>query len=53
MAKTNFEKLEVDPLSEQIADLISGVVGKWPPFARDTVGKQMLRSIGRFPEDAE
>ncbi len=44
MVRTNFEKLEVYQISEKISDLIWGVVGAWPPFARDTVGKQIVRS---------
>ena len=44
MAKTNFEKLDVYRLSEEIADLIWDIVAGWPAFARDTVGKQIVRA---------
>src|SRR5687767_13655175 len=44
MAKTNFEKLDVYRLSEEIADLIWEIVDAWPAFARDTVGKQIVRA---------
>jgi four helix bundle protein len=44
MARTNFEKLQVYRLSEQLADGIWDVVRNWPPFAKDTVGKQLVRS---------
>ena len=44
MAKTNFEKLDVYRVSEKIADMIWDIVGGWPGFARDTVGKQIVRS---------
>ena len=44
MAKTNFENLQVYQLSERLADEIWGIVGKWEPFAKDTVGKQVARS---------
>ena len=44
MAKTNFEKLDVYRLSEEIADLIWEIVDTWPAFARDAVGKQIVRA---------
>jgi hypothetical protein len=47
MAKTNFENLRVDQLSESLADHIWDIVEMWPVFARDTVGKQIVR--GRQP----
>lgn len=44
MERTNFEKLQVYQLSEKIADNIWNIVAAWNPFARDTVGKQMVRA---------
>jgi len=44
MARTNFEKLRVYQLSEKLADHIWQVVQGWNNFARDTVGKQVVRS---------
>ena len=44
MAKTNFESLRVYQLSETLADEIWTIVMKWNVFARDTVGKQLVRS---------
>ena len=44
MEKTNFEKLQVYQLSEKIADSIWNVVIAWDWFARDTVGKQIMRA---------
>jgi four helix bundle protein len=44
MARTNFEKLEVYRLSEAIADAVWEIALKWDEFARDTVGKQNVRS---------
>src|SRR5260370_11232891 len=41
MARTNFEGLRVYQLSEQLADLI---VLEWNPFARETVGKQLVKA---------
>jgi four helix bundle protein len=44
MARTNFERLRVYQLSEKLADQIWEVVLGWNNFARDTVGKQVVRS---------
>ena len=53
MAKTNFENLEVYRLSEQITHLIWDVVEKWPSFARDTVGKQIVRAADSIGANIE
>lgn len=44
MERTNFEKLQVYQLSEKIADSVWNIVLTWKPFARDTVGKQIVRA---------
>ena len=44
MPRSNFEKLEVYQLSERLADAIWNIVMDWPAFAKDTVGKQIVRS---------
>ena len=44
MERTNFEKLQVYQLSEKIADSIWNIVIGWNSLARDTVGKQIIRS---------
>jgi len=44
MSRTNFEKLRVYRLSEQLADEIWDIVSEWRPFARSTVGQQVVRS---------
>ena len=44
MARTNFEKLKVYQLSEKLADEIWFIVIRWGNFAKDTVGKQVVRS---------
>src|SRR5918999_1451948 len=44
MERTNFEKLQVYQLSEKIADSIWNIVITWNSFARDTVGKQIVRA---------
>ncbi len=44
MAKTNFEKLEVYQLAEKIADRIWDIVIKWDHFAKDAVGRQIVRA---------
>src|SRR5687767_1210923 len=44
MPRTNFEKLRVYQLSEELADMIWSIVIRWDTFARDTVGKQLVNS---------
>ena len=44
MERTNFEKLQVYQLSEKIADGIWNIVVGWDSLAKDTVGKQIVRS---------
>ncbi len=64
MERTNFEKLRVYRLSEKLADELWRIVMAWGYFARDTVGKQLVRAgdsiganiaegagRGRFPDN--
>jgi four helix bundle protein len=44
VAKTKFENLRVYQLSETLADEIWAIVGGWDYFAKDTVGKQIVRA---------
>src|ERR1051325_6106409 len=44
MAKTNFETLQVYQMSETLADDVWDIVMQWDSFAKDTIGKQMVRS---------
>ena len=44
MNRTNFEKLRVYRLAEDLSDKIWDIVLEWDSFARDTVGKQIVRS---------
>jgi len=44
MAKSNFENLRVYQLAEQLADEIWSIVFGWEVFARDTVGKQLVKA---------
>ncbi len=44
MARTNFENLRVYQLSEDLADEIWKIVSGWNNFAKDTIGKQIVRS---------
>lgn len=44
MARTNFENLRIYHLSEVLADEIWEIAGRWKPFARDTLGKQIVRA---------
>jgi four helix bundle protein len=44
MAKVNFENLRIYQLSEKLADQIWKSVARWDGFAKDTVGKQLVRA---------
>jgi four helix bundle protein len=44
MPRTNFENLRVYQLSEKLSDQVWDVVLGWNNFARDTVGKQLVRA---------
>ena len=44
MSTEGFEKLRVYCASEQLADAVWALVSRWPILARDTVGKQLVRS---------
>lgn len=44
MGRTHFENLHVYRLAENLADRIWIVVAEWPVFAKDTVGKQLVRA---------
>ena len=44
MEKTNFENLDIYKLSEKITDEIWEIVAGWNNLARDTIGKQIIRS---------
>ena len=44
MERTNFEKLQVYQLSEKLADSVWNIVVAWDSFAKDTVGKQIVRA---------
>jgi four helix bundle protein len=44
MATTSFENLKVYQMAERLADNIWEIVARWDSFARDTVGKQIVRA---------
>jgi four helix bundle protein len=44
MSQTNFQTLDVYKLAEKLADEIWHIVIKWDALAKDTVGKQIIRS---------
>ena len=44
MARTNFENLRIYQLSEILSDKIWEIAIGWKSFARDTVGKQIVRA---------
>lgn len=45
MSKTNFENLRIYKLPEELADGVWDVAMKWDAFAKDTVGKQIVRAV--------
>lgn len=45
MDRTAFTTLEVYQLAEGLADRVWGVARTWDPFACDTVGRQIVRSV--------
>lgn len=45
MAKSNCENLQIYKLAESLADEIWNIVGNWEQFAKDTIGKQIVRSV--------
>ena len=42
---TSFENLRVYQLAEELADTIWKMVHQWDQFAKDTIGKQIVRSV--------
>src|SRR5262245_50499396 len=44
MGRPSFERLRVYQLSERLADKTWGIVLRWKIFAKDTLGKQIVRS---------
>ena len=44
MGVKGFEELRVYQMAERLADAVWGMVAKWDVFAKDTVGKQIVRS---------
>jgi four helix bundle protein len=44
MARSNFEKLRVYRLSEDLADEIWEIASAWDAFAKNTIGHQVVRS---------
>ncbi len=44
MGRPHFEELDVYKLSERLANEVWRIVEQWDVFAKDTVGKQMVRA---------
>ena len=44
MERTNFENLQIYNLSEKLSDQLWKIVVCWNMFARETVGKQLVRA---------
>ena len=45
MTKTNFENLRVYQLAEELSDRVWEIVLGWDIFARDTVGKHLVKAV--------
>ena len=45
MSKSNYEKLEVFKVAESLSDRVWDLVNKWPPFAKNSLGSQLVRSM--------
>ena len=45
MQKSSFEDLQVFQLAEKLADMIWDIVISWSYFEKDTLGKQIIRSV--------
>jgi four helix bundle protein len=45
MGRPDFEDLQVYKLAEKLANQIWEIVMKWDDFAKDTIGKQIVRSV--------
>jgi four helix bundle protein len=45
MAKSEFENLQVYQLAEELSDRIWNIVTGWDPFAKNTVGHQLVRAV--------
>ena len=44
MVSLEFENLDIYKLAEKLADQVWDLVASWDGFAKDTVGKQLVRS---------
>lgn len=44
MPKTHFENLQIYQLAERLSDEVWAIVIAWEPFARNTIGSQLVRS---------
>jgi four helix bundle protein len=45
MPRTNFENLRVYQVSEILSDEVWAIVSRWDHFAKDTIGKQLVKSV--------
>lgn len=45
MQKSSFEDLQIFQLAEKLADMIWDIVISWSYFEKDTLGKQIIRSV--------
>ena len=45
MAYDQIEDLRIVKLAEDLADKVWDIATKWPYFAKDTIGKQLVRAV--------
>ncbi|BAU08855.1 MULTISPECIES: four helix bundle protein [Fischerella] len=45
MGRPDFEELQVYKLAEKLANKIWEIVIRWDDFAKDTIGKQIVRAV--------
>lgn len=45
MGRPDFEELQVYKLAEKLANKIWKIVIRWDDFAKDTIGKQIVRAV--------
>ncbi|OQY96779.1 MAG: four helix bundle protein [Chloroflexota bacterium] len=45
MPVQSLEEIEIFKLAEEISDKWWNIVSSWSPFAKDTIGKQLVRAV--------
>jgi len=45
MSSTRYQDLRIYRLAEELSDVVWKIVGRWPNFARRTMGEQLVRCV--------